>query len=91
MDTGAMADEIREQGNRDFADPQDVHDTLTGMHEIVRALQETLHGMSEKLAESGVHPRYAEAAEEASAGMTGIADELEAVTAGGVMQGPGGG
>lgn len=91
MDTGAMADEIRSQGNRDFDDPQDVHDTLTGMHELVAALQETLHGISERLAETGVHPVYSQAAAEASQAMGGIADELQSVTAGGVMQGPGGG
>lgn len=90
MDTHAMADEIRSQGGRDFSDPQDVHDTLAGMHEIVRAQQEVLSDWAERLAETGVHPAYAEAAQEAASSMNGIADSLEQVTAGGVMRGPGG-
>ena len=90
MDTKEMGDQIREQGGRDFADPQDVHDTLTGLHEIVAAMQETLQQISERLSETGVHPAYVDATEEAASQMSGIADELEQVTAGGVMRGPGG-
>ena len=84
------AEQIRELAGQDFHDPQHVHDTLTELHEIVRATQETLAQLGENFAETGVHPRYAEAAHEASGQMQGIADELESVTAGGVMQGPGG-
>jgi hypothetical protein len=91
MDTGAMAESIREQGNHEFVDPQDVHDTLTGMHEIVAAMHDALQVMAQHLAESGVHPAYAEATAEAANQMTGIADGLQSVTQGGVMQGPGGG
>ena len=83
------AEQIREQAGQDFRDPQHVHDTLTEMHEIVRATQETLAQLAEKFAETGVHPRYSEAAAEAASGMQGISDELEGVTKGGVMQGPG--
>jgi len=43
VDTGAMADEIRSMAGRDFSDPQDVHDTVSGVHEIVAALQEALN------------------------------------------------
>lgn len=89
-DTKAMADEIRSMGGREFSDPQDVHDTLAGMHELIAALEEVLRQWGDTLEETGVHPRYAEAAKEASAAMSGIAEELEAVTRGGVMQGPGG-
>jgi len=85
-----MADQIRELGGQEFADPQDVHDTLAGMHEIVAAAQDVLGHWSRTLAETGVHPAYAEAAHEAAAAMAGIADQLESVTAGGVMRGPGG-
>lgn len=88
-DVREMADQIREIGGQEFRDPQHVHDSLVEMHEIVRATQETLHQMAEKFRETGVHPRYPEAAEETASGMAGLADELESVTAGGVMQGPG--
>jgi hypothetical protein len=90
MDTQAMAEEIRQQGSHEFADPQDVHDTLVGMHEIVAAVQETLQQWSEQLSETGVHPAYVDATESAAASMSGIAEELQQVTAGGVMHGPGG-
>jgi hypothetical protein len=90
VDTGAVADQIREMRARDFADPQDVHDSLSGLHELVRALQEVLHDYGERFDETGVHPRYGEATREAAAGMNGIADQLEGVTSGGVMRGPGG-
>jgi hypothetical protein len=89
-DTAAMADEIRSMGGREFEDPQDVHDTLAGMHEIVAACQETLAHWGQQLGETGVHPAYAEAAQEAAGSMAGIADQLEGVTSGGVMRGPGG-
>jgi len=89
VDTGAMADEIRSMAGRDFSDPQDVHDTVSGVHEIVAALQEALNEMGQRLEETGVHPAYPAAVQEAASQMSGIADELEAVTAGGVMQGPG--
>lgn len=90
MDTAAQADQIREMGGHEFDDPQDVHDTLTGMHEIIAATEEVLRRWGESLQETGVHPKYAEAAAEAAAAMSGIAEELEAVTSGGVMRGPGG-
>lgn len=89
MDTGAMADQIRELGGSDFADPQDVHDTIAGVHELVGALQETLAGIGERLGETGAHPAYSEAVQEAAGAMSGIADELQGVTSGGVMRGPG--
>jgi hypothetical protein len=89
MDVASMADEIRSQGGRDFADPQDVHDTLTGAHQIIEAMQDMFVQMGERLGETGVHPRYAEAVQEAASGMNGIADQLEQVTSGGVMRGPG--
>ena len=89
MDTKAQADQIREMASHEFADPQDVHDTLTGMHELVSAMQEVLSQWGETLAETGVHPRYAGAAHEAAGSMQGISEQLEQVTAGGVMRGPG--
>jgi hypothetical protein len=89
VDTGAMADEIRSMAGRDFSDPQDVHDTVSGVHEIVAALQEALNEMGQRLEETGVHPAYPTAIQEAASQMSGIADELEAVTSGGVMRGPG--
>jgi hypothetical protein len=90
MDTHAMADEIRSMGRAEFSDPQDIHDTVAGGHEIVEALQEVLNGWGFTLAETGVHPAYAEAMQEAAVAMSGIADQLASITAGGVMHGPGG-
>ena len=90
MDTHAMADEIRAMGGHEFADPQDVHDTLAGMHEMVQAVHDVLNGWGLSLAETGVHPAYSEAAQEAAQNIAGAADQLEGVTAGGVMRGPGG-
>jgi hypothetical protein len=84
-----MADEIRSMGGAEFADPQDVHDTVSGAHEIVAALQEVLNGWGFTLSETGVHPRYAEAMQEAAGGMQGVAEQLEEITSGGVMRGPG--
>lgn len=89
MDTAAMADEIRSQGAHDFSDPQDVHDTLADMHQLVEAMQDTLSQWAERLTETGVHQKYPEAVQEAANQMHGIADQLESVTAGGVMRGPG--
>ena len=89
MDTRAQADQIREMAGYEFADPQDVHDTVSGMHEIIAACQEVLAHWGQTLAETGVHPAYGEAASEAAASMQGIADQLAQVTAGGVMRGPG--
>jgi hypothetical protein len=90
MDTHAMADDIRTMGGAEFADPQDIHDTVSGMHEIVGAIQEVLNGWGLTLAETGAHPAYAEAAQEAAGQMSGVSDQLKQITSGGVMRGPGG-
>jgi hypothetical protein len=89
-DTAAMADEIRSMGGSDFADPQDVHDYLSNVHQLVEAMQENLAARADQLDETGVHPAYPAAVREAAGAMSGIADELESVTSGGVMRGPGG-
>jgi hypothetical protein len=89
VDTAAVADQIREMSARDFEDPQDVHDTVAGMHEIVAALRDSLLAMGDRLGETGVHPAYPQAIQEAGSQMGGIAEQLEQVTAGGVMRGPG--
>lgn len=89
MDTGAMADQIRELQGQEFRDPQDVHDSVAGLHYLVAALQDVLRDFGERFDETGVHPRYGEATREAAGQMAGIADTLEQVTAGGVMRGPG--
>ena len=89
-DTAAMADEIRSLGGSEFADPQDVHEYLQNVHQMVEALQENLAAKADQMAEMGVHQAYPEAVQEAASGMAGIADQLHSVTAGGVMRGPGG-
>ena len=89
-DTMAMADEIRTMGGGEFAGPEDVHEYLQNVHQLVEALRENLSNKGLELSEMGVHPAYPEAIQEAAGMMTGIADQLEQVTAGGVMRGPGG-
>jgi hypothetical protein len=89
-DTAAMADEIRSMGGSDFADPDDVHDYVANVHQLVEALQQNLAARADQLDETGVHPAYPEAVREAAAAMSGIADQLETITSGGVMRGPGG-
>lgn len=89
-DTAAMADEIRGMGGGELADPEDVHNYLQNVHELIAALQDNLTAKAEELSEMGVHPRYPETIAEAAAAMSGIADEVEAVVSGGVMRGPGG-
>jgi hypothetical protein len=90
VDTAAMADEIRSMGGAEFVDPLDIDDTLKGMGDIVESVYDVLNGWGLSLSETGVNPRYAEAAQEAAADMAGIADKLREVTSGGVMRGPGG-
>jgi hypothetical protein len=90
VDPHAMAEEIRSMGGHEFADPQDVHDTLTGMGELVEAMQDVLNGWGLALAETGVHSRYPEATQEAASQMAGIGETLREALSGGVMHGPGG-
>lgn len=89
MDTRVMADQIRDMGGHEFADPQDVHDTLAGMGELMRAMQETMNGWGLSLAEAGVHQAYPEVVQEVAGQMNGLADQLDEALAGGVMRGPG--
>jgi hypothetical protein len=89
VDVRGMADEIRGMGG-EFSDPDDVHNYLVNVHDLISALQENLYRSGEQLSEMGVHQRYPEAVQEAGASLSGIAEELEAITSGGVMQGPGG-
>jgi hypothetical protein len=87
--TSAMANRIREMAGQDLTDPQDVHDSLTGMHELIAALHENLDRWGGQLESSGMHPAYAAALQRAAGSMAGVADRLAEVTAGGVMHGPG--
>jgi hypothetical protein len=88
-DTRAIADQIRVHGGHQFTDAQDIHDSLTGMHELVSAAEDVLAGWWQSLAGTGLHPAYAEAMRKAAGHIAGIADQLEGVTSGGVMRGPG--
>ena len=84
-DVQSIADSIRDVGgNMDTDDPQQIHDTLVSMHDIVRAVQETLQQMADQLPETGVKDRYAEAVAEAASGLNGIADQLQQEVGGGV-------
>jgi hypothetical protein len=89
-DIHVVADEIRSMGGQDLTNPQDVHDAVTGMHELVAAVHENLGRWGGQLESSGMHPAYADAVQAAAVAMAGIADRLQAVTGGGVMHGPGG-
>lgn len=73
------AENIRQMGGQDFADSDDVHNTLVDLHRIVEATQEAVYTLGHKILElPGVVPEYAAAAFEASGKLQGIAENLEA-------------
>jgi len=94
MDVRSMADQIREAGAQEFASPNNVHDVLTSMHEVIQATQEALAGIGHQIDEQpGVVREYGEAAHEAAGSMAGVADGLQEQVGpgitGGAATGPG--
>jgi hypothetical protein len=89
VNIAAMVAQIRAHGAHEFTDAQDVHDTVTGMHEPVQAMHEVLSRWEAALAGSGVHPAYADAVREAAVALAGTVGRLQGVMAGGVTRGPG--
>ena len=78
-----LAEEIRENSSREFADSNDAHEDLLYMHEVIDATQDWARGMAEKIREApGITNDYAEVADEASASLGGIAEELQATIKG---------
>lgn len=85
MDVRGMADQIREAGAQEFVSPNNVHDVLTSMHEVIQATQGALAGIGHQVDEQpGVIRDYGEAAHEAAAAMSGAADGLQQVVGPGI-------
>jgi len=85
MDVRGMADQIREAGAQEFVGPNNVHDVLTSMHEVIQATQEALSDIGGQVDDQpGVIKDYGEAAHEAAGSMSGAADALEQVTGPGI-------
>ena len=85
-DVSSIADAIEELGGWDAEDPEQIHDTLTSLHRVIGSAQSALQRIGDKLPETGVKDSYAEAVNEAAAALGGIADQLESVIGGGVVQ-----
>jgi hypothetical protein len=77
--------ELLRKAATDWSDPNQLDADLRGMHGVVESLASRLLDIASRLEETGVHSKYPEAAKEAAAGLAAIADELGAVTGGGVM------
>lgn len=85
-DVQSIADAIEELGGWDAEDPDQIHTTLTNLHRVIGSTQSALQRIGDKLPETGVKDSYAEAVNEAAAALGGIADQLESVIGGGVVQ-----
>ena len=85
MDVSGMADQIREASAHEFVSPNNVHDVLTSMHEVIGATQEALADIGRQVDEQpGIIKTYGEAAHEAAGSMSGAADALEQVVGPGI-------
>lgn len=85
MNVREMADQIREAGAREFVSPNNVHDVLASMHEVIGATREALSGIGRQVDnQPGVIRDYGEAAHEAAGSMSGAADALEEVVSPGI-------
>jgi methyl-accepting chemotaxis protein len=85
-DVHAAADEIKGM-IRQWFDANDLDQTLEGLHEIPRAVQESFKQLADELSENtNLSDRIHEAVAEAGARMTGIADELESQLTFGVQR-----
>lgn len=81
-----LAEQIRENGSRDFADSNDAHENLIYMHEVIEAVQDWASGMAEKIREApGITNDYADVAGETAASLAGVGDELQATVGKGIV------
>lgn len=80
-----VADGIRDL-NVEWDDPAEFHQILVHLHEIVRATQERLQAVADRLDETPLRQEYQGPVAEAAGSMSGIADQLQQVTGGGVLR-----
>jgi hypothetical protein len=85
MNVRGMADQIREAGGQEFVSPNNVHDVLTSMHEVIESTQGALADIGRQVDEQpGIIRDYGDAAHEAAGSMSGAADALQQVTGPGI-------
>ena len=85
MNVRDMADQIREAGGQEFVSPNNVHDVLTSMHEVIEATQGALSDIGRQVDDQpGIIKDYGEAAHEAAGNMSGAADALKEVVGPGI-------
>lgn len=82
-----VADAIRDL-DTDFDDAETLHQNLVNLHEIIAATQEVLQRTGDKVAETPLNKAgYSDAIHEAAGNLSGVADQLQQVVGGGVLQG----
>ena len=82
-----LAEQIRENGSREFADSNDAHEELIYMHEVIEAVQDWAQDMAEKIRDApGITNDYAEAAGETAASLSGTAEDLQETVGKGIVQ-----
>lgn len=81
-----VADGIRDL-SVDFDDAETLHQTLMHLHEITEATREKLQNLGERVAETGLKEKYAEAIQDAAGSLSGVGDQLQSVVGGGVLNG----
>jgi hypothetical protein len=81
-----VAEQIRDL-SVDWDDAEELHQVLMHLHEIIEATQERFQRLGDKLAETALTERYSEAVAEAAGSLSGVADQIQSVVGGGVLQG----
>jgi uncharacterized membrane protein YccC len=81
-----VADGIRDL-NVDWDNAEELHQILMHLHEIVQATQERLQLVADKLPETAIKPEYSDTISESAADLNGVADKIQSVVGGGVLQG----
>lgn len=67
-------------------DAEDIHATVSNLHQVEAALQEAYEAIAGRLEETGIHPDRAEALHEHSARLGSLAEDLEERIGGGVVR-----
>jgi hypothetical protein len=87
MATSAQVAEGIRDLNVDWDDAEELHQILMHLHEIIEATQERLQRVGDKLSETALKEKYADAVAEAAGSLSGSADSLQSVVGGGVLRG----
>lgn len=85
MDVRGTADQIRELGGGSFEDAEELHQTLTHLHDITAAVSDTYRRIGDKLEETP-QTGYADAVKEAASSLGAVAEELQGRIGGGVLR-----